>query len=178
MPAETIRGAASPSKPPCQAVNIRAANADDHEALLAIWLASARRTHHFLDEGEILALLPAASDYLKSPGHALWVLCDEGIPIGFLGLGVASIESLFIAPERMRRGGGRALLAHARALSSARLTVDVNEQNVEALAFYRASGFSITGRSPTDGQGRPNPLVHMRESMATPTVVCSRQVVR
>jgi putative acetyltransferase len=159
-------------------VNIRAANSDDHEALLTIWLASARRTHHFLDEGEILALLPAASDYLKCPGHTLWVLCDERIPIGFMGLEVASIESLFIAPDRMRRGGGRALLAHARTLSGARLTVDVNEQNVDALAFYRASGFTITGRSPTDGQGRPNPLVHMRESMAIPTVVCSRHVVR
>jgi putative acetyltransferase len=31
-----------------------------------------------------------------------------------------------------------------------------------ATAFYEALGFSVVGRSPTDGGGRPFPILHMR----------------
>ena len=40
--------------------------------------------------------------------------------------------------------------------------VDVNEQNPQALGFYRHLGFEQVGRSPLDGQGRPFPLLHLR----------------
>jgi putative acetyltransferase len=148
-------------------VNIRAAGPRDHEALLALWLASVRATHRFLNEAEIQALLPSVSAYLGSPGHPVRVLYEGRVPIGFMGLDGSSIASLFIAPSWMRQGGGRALLAHARASTTDRLSVDVNEENVEALAFYRASGFSIVGRSPIDDQGGPHPLLHLREDGAT-----------
>jgi len=39
--------------------------------------------------------------------------------------------------------------------------VDVNEQNDQAVGFYRKMGFTETGRSPTDDDGRPYPLLHM-----------------
>ncbi len=39
--------------------------------------------------------------------------------------------------------------------------VDVNEQNEQALGFYQHLGFSVIGRSPLDGQGKPYPLLHM-----------------
>jgi putative acetyltransferase len=39
--------------------------------------------------------------------------------------------------------------------------VDVNEQNEQALGFYRHLGFEVVGRSPLDGQGKPYPLLHM-----------------
>ena len=41
------------------------------------------------------------------------------------------------------------------------LAVDVNEQNDDAVGFYASLGFSVVGRSPTDGGGRPFPLLHM-----------------
>ena len=54
------------------------------------------------------------------------------------------------------------LLGHARRLKGA-LTVDVNEQNPEAVRFYEACGFAVVGRSEVDSDGRPFPLLHMRE---------------
>ncbi|WP_353736292.1 hypothetical protein [Shewanella sp.] len=39
--------------------------------------------------------------------------------------------------------------------------VDVNEQNPQALGFYEHVGFKLVGRSPTDSQGKPFPLLHM-----------------
>ena len=38
----------------------------------------------------------------------------------------------------------------------------MNEQNQDALRFYRACGFVVETRSDTDGDGRPFPLLHMR----------------
>lgn len=143
--------------------DIRPATPEDQACLLAIWLASVRATHYFLTEAEIRALMPATSAYLASPGHALWVLCEVSLPIGFMGLDGSSIESLFIAPDRIRRGGGRALVEHARTISRGRLRVDVNEQNFAALFFYRALDFVVVGQSAVDDQGRPYPLMHMIE---------------
>ena len=56
------------------------------------------------------------------------------------------------------------LLDHARRLHG-NLSVEVNEQNEEALRFYLAQGFSVVGRSDLDGEGRPFPLLRMRESV-------------
>jgi putative acetyltransferase len=103
------------------------------------------------------------------PALELWVLsADDGAPIGFLGIDGAAIEALFIAPEHLRRGGGRLMIEHARRLARERshpaLTVDVNEQNPEAVRFYEACGFTVTGRSPVDAAGRPYPLLHLRDN--------------
>lgn len=40
--------------------------------------------------------------------------------------------------------------------------VDVNEQNEQAVGFYRRMGFEVAGRSAEDGMGLPFPLLHMR----------------
>lgn len=72
----------------------------------------------------------------------------------------AKIEMLFIDPEGFGQGIGTTLLDHAGKLH-ANLTVDVNEQNSRAHAFYRRYGFEDVGRSSTDSAGRPFPLIHM-----------------
>jgi putative acetyltransferase len=40
-------------------------------------------------------------------------------------------------------------------------TVDVNEQNPQAVGFYLHEGFQQVGRSPLDGLGKPYPLLHL-----------------
>jgi putative acetyltransferase len=144
-------------------MRIRQSLPDDHDALLGIWLRSVRASHRFLTEADIQGLLPAVSGYLAAAGPNLWTLCsDESQPIGFMGMAGDEVEALFLAPEQAGRGGGRMLLEHARTLARP-LRVDVNEQNAEAVQFYLANGFVVTGRSPVDSGGRPFPLLHMRE---------------
>jgi len=141
---------------------IREAVPADRDALLEIWLRSVRATHKFLTEDDIQSLLPLVRDAALVELE-LWVLCSRsGAPVGFLGLAEAKVEALFIAPEWIRRGGGRLLIEHARQLRGA-LTVDVNEQNPDALSFYRACGFEVVARSAVDDAGRPFPLLHLRE---------------
>jgi putative acetyltransferase len=142
-------------------MTIRKAVADDHDLLVDIWLRSVKATHAFLMEQDIHALLPEVRNVALAKLE-LWVLCSGERAIGFLGLSGSKVEALFLVPESLRRGGGRMLLDHARRLKGA-LTVDVNEQNAEAVRFYEACGFTVTGRSPVDSSGRPFPLLHMRE---------------
>jgi putative acetyltransferase len=143
-------------------MTIREGLPDDRDALLDIWLRSVRATHEFLTEDDIEALRPMVRDAALVELE-LWVLCsDVGAPIGFMGLSGAKVEALFLAPEYRRCGGGRMLLDHARRLKGP-LTVDVNEQNPEALRFYEAWGFEVIGRSEVYDGGRPFPLLHLRE---------------
>ena len=151
--------------------SIRRAVPEDADRLVDIWWHSAQATHHFLSRRELEALLPEVRA-LRLETLQTWVLCSPGSgAIGFLVMEGRSVEGLFIAPEWRRRGGGRRLMSQARLLAD-RLTVEVNEQNADALAFYRAQGLEIVHRSPTDRSGRPYPLLHLEESQ---TSVIARQ---
>ncbi|MBB3104553.1 GNAT family N-acetyltransferase [Azomonas macrocytogenes] len=143
-------------------MNIRKAQAEDHQALLSIWEQSVRASHNFLSEQDIQSLLPVVRDQALS-NLEVWVLCGEALePIGFMGFDNNKLEALFISPSRFRQGGGKLMLKYARKLKGA-LQVDVNEQNPRAVAFYLSNGFVVTGRSPTDSQGLPFPLLHLHE---------------
>src|SRR4051812_9200721 len=150
-----------------QGATIRRGAPADRDVLVDIWLAAVRATHAFVSESDIQSFLPLVRDYLASNGSEFWVLCGaEGVVMGFMGVRGQKLESLFLAPEFHRRGGGRRLVDHARHLSG-ELTVDVNEQNTAAVRFYESCGFVVEGRSELDDTGRPYPLLHMR--LATPT---------
>lgn len=139
---------------------IRQATNADHPQLLNIWLRSVRATHNFLQESDIEALLPQLRN-IYLPAVELWVAVDaEDCPLGFIGLNENHVEMLFIEPDLRGKGIGRALLDHARSWRS-QMSVDVNEQNPEAVGFYLHYGFVQTGRSPLDGEGRPFPLLHL-----------------
>lgn len=147
--------------------HIRRAAAVDRDALLGIWLRSVRATHAFLTEQDIQDLLPVVRDIvLAGEALELWVLeFAPGEPAAFMGLDGAALEALFVDPAHFRKGAGKRMLAHARALKGP-LTVDVNEQNPQGLAFYLRSGFVQAGRFERDSAGRPFPILHLREERA------------
>jgi putative acetyltransferase len=128
-----------------------------------VWERAVRATHHFLTSADIEHLRPLVAEELQGDSMDLWILVDANdAPLGFIGIIVDKIEALFIDPVVHRRGGGRRLVAHVQSLRSGALTVDVNEQNDSARAFYERLGFRIVGRSDLDDAGRPFPLLHMR----------------
>jgi len=67
----------------------------------------------------------------------------------------------YISPDFRNRGVGSFLLKNAIKYQYAS-KVDVNEENIEAIGFYKHLGFKVFGRSPLDGQGNPFPLLHMK----------------
>lgn len=147
---------------------LRRSRDDDQPALLAVWRSAVRATHTFLDPADFERIdRDMAEQYLVD--RHFWVAVDEADrPIGFLALDESHIDMLFVAADGRGRGIGKALIDKAQALShhartgAPALTVDVNEQNDQAVGFYRHLGFRQTGRSPTDDAGRAYPLLHMR----------------
>jgi putative acetyltransferase len=146
-------------------MHVRPARVEDRERLLELWERSVRATHHFLEDSDVVALRPLVAEELASDAVDWWVLVSatEAL-IGFLGFASDTIEALFIDPDHHGQGGGKFLVAHAQSLGAGALAVDVNEQNDAALRFYKALGFSVVGRSPTDAAGRPFPMLHMKRA--------------
>lgn len=130
-------------------------------ALLALWEASVRATHHFLAEGDLARLTPFVADLLEARTDLLCARDAEGRALAFMGVREGELEMLFVDPAHRGRGVGAFMLAHAMlALGVDR--VDVNEQNGQAVGFYERHGFRSAGRSALDAQGRPYPILHMK----------------
>jgi len=107
-------------------LHIRRGTLEDRHVLFDVWLRSVEATHAFVSDTDIQAFKPLVRDYLASRETEFWVLCDaDGTVAGFMGMGGPNVESLFLAPEFHRRGGGRRLIEHALARHR-ELTVDVS----------------------------------------------------
>ena len=138
---------------------IRDAERGELEALVGIWRRAVEATHHFLGAGEIDALEPQTRRELARA--AVRVASGPDGPVGFLIGTAGEVDGLFVDPAVHGRGAGTALLDDAAAHHPV-LTLDVNEQNPAAREWYARRGFVETGRSETDEDGRPYPLVHLR----------------
>jgi len=80
---------------------------------------------------------------------------------GFAGVAEDKMEMLFIHPDSIGKGIGRALTEFCIHTLNAD-KVDVNEQNEKAVSFYKKIGYCQTGRQELDGMGRPFPLLQMQ----------------
>ena len=141
-------------------MRLRTSTSDDGARVVEIWRSAVQATHDFLSPADLAEIDAQVEEFLpKTP--LLLAIDEEGRAAGFMGMTGHKVDSLFIDP--MLRGGGigRLMIEHAATLYAS-LTVDVNEQNAQAVGFYERMGFVRTGRSDTDDQGRPYPLIHMR----------------
>ena len=133
---------------------------ENYPELIDVWEASVRATHHFLAEEDILyfrqRILDTYFDLVQ-----LHTVRDENDQIaGFLGLSDDKIEMLFIRPDQRGRGIGKQLLDFAIQEKGFRF-VDVNEQNEQAVGFYKKLGFKVIARHDLDPEGRPYPILEM-----------------
>lgn len=134
---------------------------EDHPRMLEVWEASVRATHHFLSEADVAFFKPLVPEAFLQVSELVCVRDGEGSVVGFLGTAEGKIEMLFLDPAWRGKGIGRRLLTHAVEGLGA-TTVDVNEQNEQAVGFYLRMGFEVEGRSDLDGLGKPFPLLHLR----------------
>lgn len=80
-----------------------------------------------------------------------------------MGMTGNEIDSLFVHAKLRGSGIGRQLaeLAFDRARV---IRTEVNEQNTQAVNFWKHMGFDEVGRMDTDRQGKPYPLLLMEHS--------------
>jgi putative acetyltransferase len=141
-------------------IALRPSESRDAARILDIWSKAVDATHQFLPPADRAAIGKEVESFLPQAPLTLAVDASDHV-LGFMFLHEGHMEALFIDPDHHGQGIGKALVQRALAPHPA-LTTDVNEQNGEAMGFYRRLGFEPTGRSDLDGQGRPYPLVHLR----------------
>lgn len=130
------------------------------EELCRLWKASVRATHHFLSKNDIAQLEPYVRTALAQT-EELYIYQQQEKICAFIGIEKGKTEMLFVAPSFFGRGIGSELIQFAITQRGAN-SVDVNEQNPAALRFYQKHGFTIDSRSPTDDQGNPFPILHLK----------------
>ncbi|WP_345490586.1 GNAT family N-acetyltransferase [Orbus sasakiae] len=140
--------------------NILRASSNDHPDILSIWYRSVKATHLFLTELDIQTLYHGLKTQWLSSVE-LWVIEHHQRIVGFIGFDEHKIEMLFVDEPYQGQGFGRQLIDFAKTRYDP-LFLDVNEQNPAGFAFYQKQGFTLIGRSATDAQGNPFPLMHMQ----------------
>ena len=134
----------------------------DYPVLLSIWESSVLQTHQFLKKEDIDFFKNFIQEHHLFDTVSLTIAKDKNNSIvGFMGVSEDSLEMIFLSPDMMGKGIGKMLLQHA--IEDLNITrVDVNEQNEEAVAFYKHFGFKVISRSEVDGTGKPYPILHMQ----------------
>ena len=141
---------------------IRNIETTDYSRLIEIWESAVLSTHDFLQREDFLYYKEHLPLYFQHV--ALWGFEREGRLVGFIGMADGNIEMLFVDNECRGGGIGTSLIGYAiENLHAA--TVDVNEQNGQAVGFYKRMGFEVRKRSELDGEGKEYPVLHMSLSL-------------
>ena len=129
--------------------------------LLDIWEDSVRATHHFLSDAEVDQIKEYVPQALNGVKHLIIAESDSGEPIAFMGTENNRLEMLFLSPAERGKGIGKQLIKYG-IQNYAIQEVTVNEQNPQAVGFYKHLGFEIYKRTDYDEEGNPYPLLYMR----------------
>jgi len=132
---------------------------ETYPELIQVWEASVRATHDFLNEDDILSYRELIlNEYFDQVD--LYSIKENNIIAGFLGLAGDSIQMLFIHPGQRGKGIGKKFIEFAITEKQAK-KVDVNEQNEQAVGFYKHLGFAVSERFAEDAAGKPYPILAM-----------------
>ena len=147
-------------------IEIRRANPEDADTLTEIAHAAKRHWNYpesWIEQWQMD--LTISGEFIRT--HEVFAATINGAVIGCCALvmtdSVAEIEHMWIWPEQMGGGVGRALFEHARA-RAAELGANVLELSADphAEAFYARMGAKRIGEIPADMDGQSRVLPRMR----------------
>ena len=81
--------------------------------------------------------------------------------VAFMGTENNRLEMLFLSPAERGKGIGKQLVQYG-ILNYGIREVTVNEQNPQAVGFYKHLGFEIYKRTECDEERNPYPLLYMK----------------
>jgi putative acetyltransferase len=147
--------------PPTMPVSFREYAAGDEDAAVALWLRSWQAAYPEIDFENRLDwwrrrwrddILPAAQIVIAEAEAA-----GGTIMIGFVTVDPRTgyLDQIVVDPQRWGLGIGAALIAQAKRISPTAITLDVNTDNLRAIAFYKRCGFVISGVGTNPMSGRP-----------------------
>ena len=129
--------------------------------LLIIWENSVRATHLFLSDEEVNHIKEYVLQALSGVEHLIVAEKENSIPVAFMGVENTRLEMLFLSPEERGKGRGKRLIEYGTKKYGIQ-EVTVNEQNTQAVEFYKHMGFETYKRTENDEEGNPYPLLYMK----------------
>ena len=147
-------------------IEIRRANPEEADTLTEIAHAAKRHWNYpesWIEEWQ--TDLTISGEFIRT--HEVFAATINGAVIGCCALvmtdSIAEIEHMWIRPEQMGGGVGRALFEHARA-RAAELGANVLELSADPYAegFYTRMGAKRIGEVPADMDGQSRVLPRMR----------------
>lgn len=138
-------------------VAIRPATPGDSDAVADVFLASFHATYDFPlahTDDEVRRWI--RDDVI--PSGRTWVATDGDRVVGMMVVGPGELDQLYVAPDRLGGGIGRALLDHAKRLSPDGLTLYTFQVNARARRFYERNGFveEWQGDGSANEEGQPD----------------------
>lgn len=136
---------------------------DNHllSALLTVWENSVRATHLFLSDEEVNHIKEYVPQALAGVEHLIVAKKENDEPVAFMGVEDTLLEMLFLSPEERGKGLGKRLIEYGTKNYGIQ-EVTVNEQNPQAVGFYKHMGFETYKRTENDEEGNPYPLLYMK----------------
>lgn len=141
----------SPSKakkPMNTAPEIRAAQAEDHDALATIWHDAWHEAHAAHVPSELATLRTRESFHIRLTDMLATTVVSGpiGAPIGFCAIRNNEIYQMYVSPAARGTGAASALISAGcdaiKDAGHATVFLDVIEQNARARAFYEKMGFA------------------------------------
>ncbi len=127
--------------------------------LLSVWEKSVLATHDFLSPEDFISIKEIVQT-IDFNAFDVYCLLHENKVVGFIGVAERKVEMLFLDPEYSGKGLGKKLMGFAFTNLNVN-KVDVNEQNLNAVGFYKKLGFETYERTEKDDQGKNYPLLRM-----------------
>ena len=133
-------------------MTIRPYTAADAQPLADIWLCASLKAHSFIaaDYWHINRAR-MVSEYLPN-SNTLVLESESGQPLAFISLLGRHIAALFVHPYFQGYGYGSALLRQVQQQYDT-LTLNVYQNNIDAVHFYQYHGFRITASSTDSATG-------------------------
>jgi len=138
--------------------SLHACGPEERDALADLWVESWQKTMPEIDFAGRRPWFVGHFETLRAQGSACLVACDtpSDACAGFVLVDPKSryLDQLAVAPAFWGTGAAEALMAGAKEISPAGVTLDVNQENSRAVAFYTRLGFVITGQGRNVTSGR------------------------
>jgi len=145
--------------------SLRPYAAADEAAAIALWQRTWQAAYPDIDFSTRLAwwrerwrseLVPACSIMVAEAGRGV-AGPEAGTIAGFVTVDPANgyLDQLVVAPEAWGSDLARVLIEAAKQIAPAGLDLDVNQDNLRAIGFYKKHGFAITGKGVNARSGRP-----------------------
>jgi putative acetyltransferase len=142
-------------------LNLRVVTDADFPSLSDLWVASWREAMPGIDFEARRRWLIDHLRALQTAGS--FIICafdrsDRLLGVTTIDPATGYLDQLAVAPEAKGKGVARLLLGEARRLSPSGITLEVNEDNARAIAFYEREGFVKIA----DGGVNPNSGLNTR----------------